>query len=78
MLSLSRRTFSTTASLLLEQYAKRENLPKLSQQLSEYIEAKKQYDVLLDKYAVFQSKEKSVSDTAKLVGLKVPRSSSNQ
>lgn len=76
MMTLSRRSCATTS--LLGQYAKRENLPKLSQQLSEYIEAKKQYDVLLDKYGVLQSKEKSVSDTAQLVGLRVPRPYSEQ
>lgn len=62
--------------LLLEEYAKRTNNTLLSKQFAEYVKAKEEFDFLLEKYAVFGSKEKSVSDAAQLVGLKLPSSPS--
>ena len=61
-------------SLLLEQFARRGvGNETLSQNLSEYMEAKKNFDLLIAKYEIFTSKEKSTADAAHLVGLAVPK-----
>ena len=57
-------------TLLLQQLiGKDENL---TSQLTSYLKAKDQFDYLVEKYQIFVSKEKSTSDAANLVGLRVP------
>jgi hypothetical protein len=60
------------ADLLLEQYAQRVGAPGISSELSKYLEAKKEFDSLAEKYEIFNQKEKSVESAANLVGLRLP------
>ena len=71
---VARRLCVARADLLLEQFARRSGKAQLSAQLAEYMQAKKEFDDLIEKYEIFSAKEKSVEDAAKLVGLHVPKS----
>lgn len=56
--------------LLLVQFAKRSTLA--TSRILEYLKAKEEFDGLIEKYQIFSTNQKSVADTAKMVGLQVP------
>ena len=65
------------SSLLLDQFAKKTNRPEISAKLAEYIEAKSQFDGLIDRYEIFAAKQVSTADAARMVGLQLPKTPSS-
>ena len=73
MLRVSRRSFcSRESELLLNKFAAKVNRPEISAMLANYINARKSFCDLIDKYEIFSNKTKSVEEAAKLVGLRPP------
>jgi predicted helicase len=72
-LRLSKRNIPQADDLTLIRFAREQSISGIPEKLTSYIKSKEEYDSLIKKYEIFGGKEKSIEDSARMVGLELPR-----